>query len=55
MGKMGRPIKGSEPLTRQLVVRMTETMHNKVIDYAKNNKLEKTEVIRKALKELFNK
>ena len=51
--KMGRPTKNSEAMTKQLVVRMTETMHNQITEYAENNGLGKMEVVRLALDEFF--
>lgn len=51
--KMGRPTKNSEAMTKQLVVRMTETMHEQITDYAKSHDLGKMEVVRKALEEFF--
>ena len=53
--KMGRPVKGSEPLTKQLVVRMTETTYNNIMSYAERNSIGKMEVVRKALEEFFDK
>lgn len=53
--KMGRPVKNPEPLTKQLAVRMTATMHNNIIEYAKKNSIGKMEVVRQALEEFFNK
>ncbi|CYZ27147.1 TPA: CopG family transcriptional regulator [Streptococcus suis] len=53
--KMGRPVKGSEPMDKQLVVRMTETMHNNITEYAEKNGIGKMEVVRKAVEEFFDK
>lgn len=52
--KMGRPVKGSEPLTKQLVVRMTATMHNNITEYAEKKSIGKMEVVRQALEEFFD-
>ena len=51
--KMGRPTKNSEAMTKQLVVRMTETMHNQISEYADSHHLGKMEVVRMALEEFF--
>lgn len=53
--KMGRPVKGSEPMDKQLVVRMTKTMHNNISEYAEKNSIGKMEVVRKAVEEFFDK
>ena len=55
LAKMGRPVKGSEPMDKQLVVRMTETMHNNITEYAEQNGIGKMEVVRKAVEEFFDK
>lgn len=52
--KMGRPVKGSEPLTKQLVVRMTEATYDNIANYASKNSIGKMEVVRKALEEFFD-
>lgn len=52
---MGRPVKGSEPLTKQLVVRMTAAMYSNITEYAKKNSIGKMEAVRQALEEFFDK
>lgn len=50
---MGRPTKHQEAMTKQLVVRMTKSMHKDITDYAKDHDLGKMEVVRRALEEFF--
>ena len=53
--KLGRPVKGSQPMDKQMVVRMTEKMHADISNYAEENGIGKMEVVRKAVKEFFDK
>lgn len=42
-------------MDKQMVVRMTEKMHTDISNYAEENGIGKMEVVRKAVKEFFDK
>lgn len=46
--RTGRPVIG-EPKTNDVKVRLDNTTHQKLLEYCKNNKTTKAEVIRKAV------
>lgn len=54
MAKMGRP-KCERPKDVKYSVRFDEEMEKKLIEYCLKNKMTKGEVIRKALKEMWEK
>lgn len=51
--KMGRPPKNKTPMTKQMVVRMSEEMFQSINDYAEKHDTGKMEVIRLALQQFF--
>lgn len=51
--KMGRPLKDDEPMTKTVLVRMTETMHDRLENYAGERGLKKTDVARLAIEKLL--
>lgn len=46
--RTGRPVVG-EPKTNDVKVRLDDTTHRKLLEYCKDNKTTKAEVIRKAI------
>lgn len=55
VAKMGRPLKDDEPMTKTVLVRMTEMMHDRLEGYAEEHGLKKTDVARLAIEKLLEK
>lgn len=53
LAKMGRPLKSSEPLSKTVLIRMTENMHKELSEFAKAHDMSNTDVAREAIRQFI--